>query len=116
MDALAHANTHFTIWALPTQDLLWDGYAGISKGTIGISAFPSLHVASAVLFALYAMRRSAIAGTMLWTFAALIMLGSVVLGWHYAVDGYAGALLTLLTWKMVGRLLARQSSPSLAEA
>ncbi|RUW80014.1 hypothetical protein EOA30_41185, partial [Mesorhizobium sp. M8A.F.Ca.ET.059.01.1.1] len=46
-------------------------------------------------------------GTLMWIFAVLIMLGSVVLGWHYAIDGYAGALIALAIWKITGAALSR---------
>lgn len=109
MDALAAANTRYEIWALSTQDILWQGYTGATTGSVGISAFPSVHVISAVLFALYASRLSRVVGNALWIFAGIIMVGSVVLGWHYAVDGYAGALIALLVWKGVGFLLDRNA-------
>lgn len=109
MAALASADRDYPLWALSTQDMLWTGYSGAGSGSIGISAFPSMHVASATLFALYASRRSIAVGTALWLFAAVIMVGSVVLGWHYAVDGYAGALIALAMWKAVGSLLARRA-------
>jgi hypothetical protein len=64
----------------------------------GISAMPSVHVAMAVLLALVGWRHSAAAGTLLTIFAALIMLGSVALGWHYAIDGYIGALMAYAIW------------------
>ena len=107
MQALAAADRVNPIWALRTQNLLWSGYIGETSGSIGISAFPSLHVAMAVLFALYATRRSRLAGVLMWAFAVIIMVGSVVLGWHYALDGYAGALVSLTIWKACGYFLAR---------
>ncbi len=107
MQALTAADRIYPIWALKTQDLLWSGYTGATSGSIGISAFPSLHVAMAVIFALYATRRSRLLGLVMWAFAAIIMLGSVVLGWHYAVDGYAGALISIAIWKACGYFLAR---------
>ncbi|RWC78206.1 MULTISPECIES: phosphatase PAP2 family protein [unclassified Mesorhizobium] len=107
MDALQSANRQYPIWALSLQDRLWDGYQGLPSGSMGISAFPSMHVASAVLIALYATRLSVSLGTLMWIFAVLIMLGSVVLGWHYAIDGYAGALIALAIWKITGAALSR---------
>jgi len=107
MNALASANGSYPIWAITTQDMLWSGYTGASTGSIGISAFPSLHVATAMLFAVYASRRWGRIGLVLWVFAATILVGSIVLGWHYAVDGYAGALLSILIWKAVGFWLRR---------
>ncbi len=106
-DALAAAARSHPIWALQTQDALWNGYLNIANGNTGISAFPSLHVATAVLVALYAGNRSALAGALLWVFAVLIMTGSVVLGWHYAVDGYAGAAIALAVWKTAGLFVER---------
>jgi len=116
MDALGAANQVYPIWAFSTQEMLWNGYSGATMGSIGISAFPSIHVATAVLFALYASRRSRIAGALLWAFAATIMLGSVVLAWHYAIDGYAGALISLTIWKLTGRWLDRFSPEGVATA
>lgn len=113
MDALAAANERFPIWALPTQDILWSGYTGASTGSVGISAFPSVHVATAVLIAIYACRQSVALGAALWAFAAVIMVGSVVLGWHYAIDGYAGAILAIAIWKATG-LFLNIAQPSLA--
>jgi hypothetical protein len=116
MDALGAADRIYPIWAFSTQEMLWNGYSGATSGSIGISAFPSLHVATAVLFALYASRRSRIAGALLWVFAAVIMIGSVVLAWHYAVDGYAGALISLAIWELTGLWLERFSPEGVAKA
>ena len=116
MDALYVANSRYDIWALRTQDLLWQGYVGTTSGSVGISAFPSVHVISAVLFALYASRQSKVVGNAFWIFAGIIMVGSVMLGWHYAVDGYAGALISVLVWKAAGRLLDRDTAQDFADA
>lgn len=115
MTSLELANRHYPIWALNTQHMLWNSYIGVRPGSAGISAFPSMHVATAVLIALYATHRSRVAGILLWAFAAVIMVGSVILGWHYAVDGYAGALLALAIWKAVGFSFKQQQSSILAE-
>ncbi|MEX0956002.1 MAG: phosphatase PAP2 family protein [Rhizobiaceae bacterium] len=116
MDALAAANERYPVWALTTQDILWSGYSGAPTGSVGISAFPSVHVATAVLIAIYATRRSLSAGVALWLFAALIMIGSVVLGWHYAIDGYAGAILAAAIWKASGIFLDWFGGRDLVEA
>lgn len=107
MADLHTANDHFRIWALSTQEMLWDGFTGARKGSAGISAFPSLHVASSVLLAIYATHCRSRFAPLAWLFAAAILLGSVVLGWHYAVDGYAGALLAWLVWRLSGWNLLR---------
>jgi membrane-associated phospholipid phosphatase len=48
----------------------------------------------------------------MWIFAAIIMLGSVVLGWHYALDGYAGILISVAIWKITGVVLSRTTIAS----
>lgn len=69
----------------------------------GISAMPSVHVAMTVLIALVGRQRNPTAGLLLSLFALTILLGSVVLGWHYAIDGYAGALMAYAIWRTVVR-------------
>jgi hypothetical protein len=111
MDYLRAANLHVPVWSLHVQDMLWRDYlqAGTGPGS-GISAMPSMHVATAVLFALLGWRVSRALGIALTGFAALIMIGSVHLGWHYAIDGYAGAAGADVIWKAVGWALARERS------
>ena len=113
MDALHGASEHYSIWALSVQDTLWDGFTGARKGSAGIAAFPSLHVGASVLVALYATRCKSRLAIPAWLFAAGILLGSVVLAWHYVVDGYAGALLALLFWKLAdSRVFGVRSKPA----
>ena len=103
MDYLRDVDTRWPIWSLFTQQALWDGYTG--KGpAIGIAAFPSMHNASAVLFALAACRLSKLAGWIFSIYAAIILVGSVHLGWHYAVDGYGAIVLALVCWWIAGKI------------
>jgi hypothetical protein len=97
MAYLHDVDSRIPIWCLKTQALLWDGYTG-KAAALGISAFPSMHNASAALFALATWRASRAAGIAFAVYAAVILVGSVHLGWHYAVDGYAGIGLGLLAW------------------
>lgn len=85
------------------RNMLWAIYEGrvIGLGS-GISAFPSLHVSMATLFALVAFRIHWLAGAVMTLFGVVIMLGSVHLAWHYAVDGYVSAVATVLIWRLVG--------------
>ena len=65
---------------------------------------PSLHIAMATLFALVGWtidRRLGIAATL---FAVGIFIGSIHLGWHYAVDGYVSAPATVMLWLLAGWL------------
>ena len=75
-------------------DYLWKYYeaGGAGLGT-GISAMPSMHVALAVwtLFAAWRVWRPLAVPAALY---ALVIWGaSIASGWHYAVDGFAGALI-----------------------
>ncbi len=85
--------------AFHTAERLWQRYTDreLVVGA-GISAFPSIHVAMAALATCYAFtinRVVGIAGTV-WLF--VMQVGSVVLGWHYAIDGYFSILVTVLLW------------------
>lgn len=103
-------------WVQVTADYLWGNYQsqGAQVG-VGISAFPSLHVAGAAWIALtvssYARRLSIVA----WSYFAIILVGSVSLGWHYAADGIAGVILALGAWKLVSWPAERWSLPRLAD-
>ena len=74
---------------------------------------PSVHNALAVLFALAAFRLNRTAGWALAAYAGLIWLGSVHLGWHYAVDGLVAAALTAGLWRVAGRIADRLERPLL---
>lgn len=92
--------------AIWIQDVLWQGYVdpGNSQYGEGISAMPSLHVSMAVLMALVGFRVNRIVGLLYSAFGLLIMIGSVALAWHYAVDGYLAAVLTIVIWWGAGRI------------
>jgi hypothetical protein len=91
--------------SVAAQEGLWRAYeSGSYQVQVGISAMPSLHVAIAVLVALLARSVHPRLGLLGGLFAAVILFGSVRLGWHYAVDGYASAAGTLGLWWAAGRL------------
>jgi hypothetical protein len=98
---LHDVDSRLPLWFLKTQQMLWDGYTG--KGpAFGISAFPSMHNASATLFALAFWRVSRPVGLFFAAYAGVVLLGSVHTGWHYAVDGYAGIALAAACWWVCG--------------
>ena len=103
MARLADAEAAWGIWAVKTQDLLWAGYTGTRPGSAGISAFPSMHVASATLFVLAARHLGRMVFAAALAFWLMILAGSVVLGWHYAADGYVGTAIAILAWRVAGR-------------
>lgn len=73
----------------------------------GPSAMPSQHVGVAWLIALYAFRIKPVWGWVMSAYTAIIFISSVVLGWHYAIDGYAGIVLVTIIWVIVGFFLKR---------
>lgn len=108
MAYLRHANAQHRILVLPVQaELLAHFRAHSATLGAGISAMPSLHVAMAMLSALAARRLSRVAGGLLFGFTFLIFLGSIHLGYHYAVDGLVGASMTAALWLAAGVLARR---------
>lgn len=100
--ALAEKEGFFKIWALSTQNMLWEGFS-VESGNFGegISAMPSMHVSMATLMALATYSINKWLGAVLWVYMVIIMIGSVHLGWHYALDGYVGAIMTTGIWYAV---------------
>lgn len=100
----ANAGSH-TIWALDTQAMLWQGYLSNGEELAGISAMPSMHVATATLFIPLALRMAPRLAWLAVVFFLMILIGSVHLAWHYAVDGYLGASIALGCWWISGKLV-----------
>jgi hypothetical protein len=92
------------VWALVSQQALWTAYTTKEGAISGISAMPSLHVVFAVLMHLALRRQSEILKFASLAFAVLVVVGSVQLGWHYAVDGIAGVVLAGVFWKLADPL------------
>jgi hypothetical protein len=108
MDYLWAVNESLPVWSLGVQEMLWETNekGGIGFGS-GISAMPSMHVSVVFLLALVGWRTSRPHGIGFTLFALLIVIGSVHLGWHYAIDDYAAIIGTWLIWWAVGWLLNR---------
>ena len=89
------------LWAVANQQRLWASYTEWG----GITAMPSMHLAivTAVILAGVRTHRWLVYG--LAPFGLIILVGSIHLGWHYAVDSYVGILATALIWWCSGRFL-----------
>ncbi len=98
LEALPGLRTH------ETKSSLWNAYAEGYPSSI--SAFPSMHLAIVTLYALACPRGLPWLAGALWIFAGLMAVAAVGLGWHYAVDVYAGALGAYGCWWLAGRLSA----------
>lgn len=105
---------HFpSIWALNIQDVLWHQFETRDQGIgSGISAMPSMHVSMAVLLALAVSTLHRQWGILAWCYALMIQIGSVHLAWHYAIDGYVSALVTVIIWQTMGWLMKRTTPSS----
>jgi hypothetical protein len=95
------------------QAILLDGYSPTEVNPVqGIAAMPSLHVAMPFLMALAVHSYSRVAGGLFVAFGIVILLGSVHLAWHYAVDGYAAILAVPFIWWAVGRVTGSGTAPA----
>lgn len=88
--------------AFDIQSSLWGAYAAnlVKLGT-GISAFPSVHVSMATLLLLLGIQAGRTWAALGSLYLLIVMVGSVYLGWHYAVDGYFSIAATVVIWKCV---------------
>lgn len=107
-DLLVQAGHSEGVGARAFQAALADGFGGdrLAIGR-GISAMPSVHIALAVQFACAAFALDRRLGWAAAAYAALMWVASVHLGWHYAVDGIAAAIVTIPLWFASGRLARR---------
>jgi len=89
-----------------TQSMLWSNYQSVLDSRagearafdhrLGVAALPSLHVAFHGLFALWAWQHARVVRVIFVLMAVLTFAGSLLTGWHYAVDGYLGLALAVL--------------------
>jgi hypothetical protein len=94
--------------ALHWQAVLWQSYSHrIYAFGMGISAMPSLHNAIVTLYAFAAFRIGRLFGWFMTAYAILIFIGSIHLGWHYAVDGIFGAVGAAAIWWWVDKWCER---------
>jgi hypothetical protein len=108
MSYLESINEMAALNAIYIQETLWAGYSGTYDGPIsGISAFPSVHVAVVSLFVLVGVSVNRVLGVLLFAFLVVTMVGSVHLGWHYALDGYVSMLAVAGLWVLSGPLTRR---------
>jgi hypothetical protein len=106
MRTLMTTNEEHRLFALGAMNYLLSSIGKDRLGA-GISAMPSMHVAIAFLCFLVTLQ-----GTKhLWlklsaaAFALTIFIGSIHLGWHYAVDSIVAILAVTMIWICVGRFV-----------
>jgi hypothetical protein len=109
---LRAANQQLPIWEFAEQHrLLAAAAAGHPVLGSGISAMPSMHVAVATLMMLVGWRLSRAAGIVGSAYLAIIVVASIHLGWHYAMDGLAGGLGAWALWLAAG-VATRRTGPN----
>ncbi len=92
--------------ALRWRTVLWNAYVERDLSfAMGISAMPSMHNAITMLYALAAFRLNKWLGIAAAVYAVAIFIGSIHLGWHYAVDGIVASGAVILIWLGVDRYL-----------
>lgn len=108
MAYLRTADAAYPVFDFEAMEYLWRIYSQ-HRATMfsGISAMPSMHVAVAFSFVLLGWRISRFMGAAFTTYLIAIMVGSVHIGWHYAVDGYVSILVTWGLWLLAGRWIGR---------
>jgi hypothetical protein len=105
--SLLGVHLQFPFTAGMMQDILWHAREGTDFLGFGISACPSLHIASSWLIARLSREYGRMAAIFGYGFLVLIFLASIQLGWHYAIDGYLGMLGGWLCWHAAGFILSR---------
>ena len=93
--------------ASQASDYLWTAYVARDSALGGgISAFPSMHVATSFWMALVWRSYSKPLGLAGFVFSGLILFGSVYLGWHYLWDGIVSIALAFACFRIAETLLS----------
>ena len=93
-------------WVATARDYLWADYLlGGGRPGGGISAMPSMHVAVALWVALVVRSYFPPLQFLGWAYFAAILIGSVHLGWHYALDGIVATAIAGGAWALAPWLL-----------
>jgi hypothetical protein len=92
--------------AISIRDYLWSIHqAGRADFGGGISDLPSLHVTMSCLWTATAFKFHRRLGWAMSVFTGIIFLGSVHLGWHYAIGGLFAAASACTLWWAGGKLV-----------
>jgi hypothetical protein len=90
------------------QEYLWSLHSsGMTGFGSGISAFPSVHVGLITLNALFLWDFNRRLGLAALAYVGFVLMSSVYLAWHYAIDGYAAIAAVLVIHYCLKRFFAR---------
>lgn len=108
--AISGGTDNIGLFAISNQELLWTFYTDDTIGIgSGITAMPSMHVSFVMLVYLAVRDINRRMAYLALLYLIIIQLGSVHLGWHYAIDGYVSMLLTWALWRFSGWMVDRVS-------
>ncbi|MFQ3199895.1 MAG: hypothetical protein ACI9SK_000604 [Zhongshania sp.] len=115
MSYLHNTNIEYPILALQAQEELWTLYQNSTLSpAAGISSMPSMHVSVATLILIISWRTKLVIPRVCSSvFFIMILIGSVHLAWHYAVDGYLSIIVTALVWRCSHYLTRKMSLQTL---
>lgn len=102
---LEQADSAWGLTTMQVREVLWGAYVNDAATVVsGISAMPSIHNAMCVLLFLAARHVNRWLAVAAAVFGLTIFVGSIHLGWHYAIDAYVSAIGVVLLWKLAGYL------------
>ncbi len=100
------AELHTISGTADMSDYLWTHFASGDFGPgVGISAMPSMHIATSVWAVIAIAACAPKLRYFAMAFCLLMVMLSVALGWHYFIDGVVGGLSTLAVYVCARRLL-----------
>lgn len=102
MDRLHEISTLRPLNTVVWQSMLWNAHVSREyQFAMGISAMPSMHNAITVLYALMFWNSGPLLRYGSRIYVALIFIGSIHLGWHYALDGIIAGAATVAIFAAV---------------
>ncbi len=109
-DTLSLATSHGEVlWPEAVQVLLDMTRNSVIADLNGISAMPSMHIGISFLISLYALTVHRGIGIGCMIFSALIFLSSLILGFHYAIDGYMACIAVGVIWILVSKFSSKMN-------
>jgi PAP2 superfamily protein len=104
-DALPDSNHLHRVLMINYQNMLALRLGATAPVTFyyGVAAFPSLHVGLQMFIFLWMRRLWLSAQVLFGILTLLILLGSMITGWHYLIDGVAGIALASICYAVAAR-------------
>lgn len=101
LEYLSQTNKIVPVWSVDIQNTFLGAFQN-KNINLGMSAMPSMHNGVALLMTLGAWHINRKFGLVLAVHCFLVYVASFHLAWHYAIDAYAGWVITLGFWYVSG--------------